>query len=82
MSVRTDRRTPMTQLREFNLNIKVGDNVLVGKNDEPAQITKIEYFNKSGDLTINTTRGPRKALTFKLLDSNNGDVECPADKYR
>tara|TARA_B100001027_G_scaffold216945_1_gene195322 strand:+ start:906 stop:1124 length:219 start_codon:yes stop_codon:yes gene_type:complete len=72
----------MTSLREFNLNIKVGDNILVGKHDEPAQITKIEYFDKSGDLTINTTRGPRKALTFKLLDSNNDFSESPADKYR
>ena len=72
----------MTQLREFNLNIKVGDNILVGKNDEPATITKIEYFDKSGDVTINTTRGPRKALTFKLIDSNNDDLECAADKYR
>ena len=72
----------MTSLREFNLNIKVGDNILVGKYDEPAQITKIEYFDKSGDLTINTTRGPRKALTFKLLDSNNDFHESPADKYR
>ena len=71
----------MTSLREFNLNIKVGDNILVGKYDEPAQITKIEYFDKSGDLTINTTRGPRKALTFKLLDSNNDFHESPADKY-
>ena len=72
----------MTSIREFNLNIKVGDNILVGKYDEPAQITKIEYFDKSGDLTINTTRGPRKALTFKLLDSNNDFHESPADKYR
>ena len=72
----------MTHLREFNLNIKVGDNILVGKNDEPATITKIEYFDKSGDVTINTTRGPRKALTFKLIDSNNDDLECAADKYR
>ena len=72
----------MTSLREFNLNIKVGDNILVGKYDEPAQITKIEYFDKSGDLTIYTTRGPRKALTFKLLDSNNHFHESPADKYR
>ena len=72
----------MTQLREFNLNIKVGDNILVGKNDEPATITTIEYFDKSGDVTINTTRGPRKALTFKLIDSNNDDLECAADKYR
>ena len=72
----------MTSLREFNLNIKVGDNILVGKYDEPAQITNIEYFDKSGELTINTTRGPRKALTFKLLDSNNDFHESPADKYR
>ena len=68
----------MTQLREFNLNIKVGDNILVGKNDEPAQITKIEDFNKSGDLPLNPTRGPRKALTFKLLDSNNNYQICTA----
>ena len=69
----------MTTLRNLAINLMVGQEILVGKNDDQAKITKIEYHQKSGDVVINTTRGPRKALSFKLLE---GQFACPADKYR
>jgi hypothetical protein len=69
----------MTTLRNLAINLMVGQEILVGKNDDKAKITKIEYHQKSGDVVINTTRGPRKALSFKLLE---GQFACPADKYR
>jgi hypothetical protein len=53
----------------------------VGKNNEPAEITKIEFHEKSGEVNINTTKGPRKALTFKLAPEDD-DYENPADRYR
>lgn len=56
----------MSSLSKLTLDLELGQTILVGKNNEPATITKIEYFEKSGDITINTTRGPRRALTFKL----------------
>jgi len=36
------RRSPMT-LRNLSLNLELGQEILVGKNDERAKITKIEY---------------------------------------
>ncbi|MAV94691.1 MAG: hypothetical protein CMA31_03260 [Euryarchaeota archaeon] len=69
----------MTTLRNFAINLEIGQEILVGKNDDKAKITKIEYHQKSGDVMINTTRGPRKALSFKLLEEQ---FACPADKYR
>ncbi|OUV83951.1 MAG: hypothetical protein CBC91_00140 [Rickettsiales bacterium TMED131] len=73
----------MANLRQLQLNLAVGQEIAVGKHDDIAKITKIEYFPKSGDVSINTTRGPRKALTFRILESSNEDsYECTADKYR
>ena len=69
----------MKTLRNLAINLMVGQEILVGKNDDKAKITKIEYHQKSGDVMINTTRGPRKALSFKLLEEQ---FACPADKYR
>jgi hypothetical protein len=69
----------MKTLRNLAINLMVGQEILVGKNDDKAKITKIEYHQKSGDVMINTTRGPRKALSFKLLED---EFACPADKYR
>ena len=70
------------KLNTLQLNLAVGQEIAVGKHDDIAKITKIEYFPKSGDISINTTRGPRKALTFKLVETANDDSECTADKYR
>jgi|TARA_B100001013_G_scaffold338288_1_gene259122 hypothetical protein len=69
----------MTTLRNFAINLEIGQEILVGKNEDKARITKIEYHQKSGDVMINTTRGPRKALSFKLLEE---EFACPADRYR
>mgnify|MGYP001453382540 FL=1 len=65
------------------LNLELGQEILVGKNNERARITKIEFHEKSGEIAINTTKGPRKALTFRLAsDSSSGAYENPADRYR
>jgi hypothetical protein len=55
----------------------------VGPNNDRAKITKIEFHERSGEININTTKGPRKALTFRLCDADNEQpFENPADKYR
>tara|TARA_B100001287_G_C22622360_1_gene500753 strand:+ start:313 stop:531 length:219 start_codon:yes stop_codon:yes gene_type:complete len=65
------------------LNLELGQEILVGKNNERARITKIEFHEKSGEIAINTTKGPRKALTFRLAsDTSSGAYENPADRYR
>lgn len=69
-------------LRNINLNLEIGQTILVGQNNEPAQITKIEFHEKSGEININTTRGPRKVLTFRLCEQDDSTYENVADKYR
>lgn len=70
-------------LRNISLNLELGQTILVGKNREPAEITKIEFHEKSGEIDINTTRGPRKALTFSLAELDPQDsLANPADKFR
>ena len=69
-------------LRNISLNLELGQTILVGKNREPAEITKIEFFEKSGEITLNTTKGPRKALTFCLAGDDDTAYENPADRYR
>ena len=71
-------------LRNLSLNLELGQTILVGQNNEPATITKIEFHEKSGEVNINTTRGPRKALTFKLCEQSEDEDHYanPADKYR
>jgi hypothetical protein len=74
---------PMSTLRNISLNLELGQTILVGKNNEPAEITKIEFFEKTGEVAINTTRGPRKALTFRLAGDSSSDSEIAvADRYR
>jgi hypothetical protein len=70
-------------LKHISLNLEIGQTILVGRNnDQPAKITKIEFHEKSGTVSLNTTRGPRDALTFKLHDGEETQYEHPADKYR
>lgn len=69
----------MSTLKNISLNLELGQTILVGRNNEPATITKIEYFDKTGEISINTTKGPRKALTFRLCESH---LDNPADRYR
>ena len=71
----------MSTLRNINLNLELGQTILVGPNKEPAEITKIEYHSRSGEITLNTTKGPRKALTFALVESDDS-YEASADRYR
>ena len=70
------------KLKNLQLNLELGQEILVGPKDERAKITKIEFHEKSGEVCINTTRGPRKALTFKLCEQENEYYDNPADKYR
>lgn len=69
-------------LRNINLNLELGQEILVGPNNDRAKITKIEFHEKSGEVTLNTTRGPRKAFTFRLCESEQAEYTNPADKYR
>lgn len=71
----------MSTLRNITLNFELGQTILVGPNRKPAQITKIEYFDRTGEIVLNTTRGTRKALTFALVDSEHED-QNPSDRYR
>ena len=69
-------------LRNISLNLELGQTILVGKNREPAEITKIEYHSKSGEIALHTTKGPRKALTFSLCETAGAACENAADRYR
>ena len=71
----------MGTLNRITLDLEIGQTILVGPNSDPAEITKIEYHPKSGEISLNTTRGPRKALTFKIPTAQDSDVAA-ADKYR
>lgn len=71
------------KLRELSLNLEVGQTIMVGPNNEPAEITKIEFHEKSGEIDINTTKGPRKVLTFRLPQPDQNLTPAnKADKYR
>jgi hypothetical protein len=59
----------MSTLSKLTVDLQIGQTILVGPNNSPATITKIEYHEKSGEIKLNTTRGPRSAFTFKLADS-------------
>ena len=81
----------MSTLRNLNLNLELGQTILVGQNREPAQITKIEFHEKSGEIDINTTKGPRKVLSFALCAQDDNDsmhmaptdsARASADRYR
>jgi hypothetical protein len=72
----------MSTLNKITLDLELGQTILVGPNDRPAKITKIEYFPKTGEISLNTTCGPRKALTFKLPAGDVDSHSDPADKYR
>ena len=73
----------MSTVRNLHDNLELGQTILVGQNREPAQITKIEFHEKSGEININTTKGPRKVLSFALCADDDFDSSVnPADKYR
>ena len=71
------------KVNNLSLNLTVGQEILVGNNNDRAKITKIEFHEKSGEVELKTTKGPRKALTFKLCEqSSHNEKGNPADKYR
>jgi len=72
----------MSTLRNINFNLELGQTILVGPNRKPATITKIEFHERTGEVTLNTTAGPRKALTFALAVEDDSAFENPADRYR
>lgn len=73
----------MSRMRNISLNLELGQTILVGPNNEPAEITKIEFHEKSGEIDINTTKGPRKVLTFRLCEKSDDEkYSNPADKFR
>ena len=77
----------MSTLRNIDLRLELGQEILVGPNGDRAKITKIEFHEKTGEVNINTTRGPRKALTFRLCEAGHDawqDLATanPADRYR
>jgi len=69
-------------LKQISVNLEVGQEILVGPKNDRATITKIEFHEKSGEININTTKGPRKVLTFKLCDQSEEKTAKAADKYR
>jgi hypothetical protein len=71
----------MSTLKNISLNLELGQTILVGPRGEPARITKIEYHERSGEIELGTTRGPRRALTFRLPSEGSLDYN-PADRYR
>lgn len=71
----------MSTLRNINLDLSLGQEILVGPNNKKARITKIEFHEKSGEITLNTTQGPRKALTFRLCEQCEEQLSGP-EKYR
>lgn len=73
----------MSRLKNLQLTLELGQEILVGPHNDRATITKIEFHEKSGEVSINTTKGPRKALTFRLCDQDTYETaDNPADKYR
>lgn len=74
----------MKPLKSIAVQLEVGQEIMVGPNNKRAKITKIEFHEKSGEININTTQGPRRALTFKLCEErdNSGASSNPADKFR
>lgn len=69
-------------LKKLAIDLELGQTILVGPNREPAEITKIEFHERTGEISINTTRGPRKALTFALAALEPSEFTNPADRYR
>lgn len=80
-SILRQEEIPMTHMKNLQLNLEVGQQILVGPHNDKATITKIEFHEKSGEVELKTTKGPRKALTFKLCEQKE-PFKNPADKYR
>ena len=68
-------------LKALTVNLEIGQEIMIER--KKATITKIEFHPLSGEVSLNTTLGPRKALTFNLCEKGLEDENNnPADKYR
>ena len=47
-------------LKSIQINLALGQDILVGHKQEKATITKIEHFEKSGDVVITPLEAPEK----------------------
>ena len=74
----------MSTLRNLNVNLELGQTILVGvRIASQHRSRKIEFHEKSGEIDINTTKGPRKVLSFALCADDTFDSSVnPADKYQ
>lgn len=70
----------MSTLNRLSIDLELGQTILVGPNNKPAEITKIEYHPRTGEVSLNTTQGPRKALTFRIPAQD--ECERVADRWR
>jgi hypothetical protein len=70
---------PPMNLRQISIDLVIGQRIQLGSH--VATITKIEQHS-SGDISIGTTRGSRKVLTFRLLPEETTVSSVAADKYR
>ena len=65
-------------LKALTVNLEIGQEIMIER--KKATITKIEFHPLSGEVSLNTTLGPRKALTFNLCEkgledeNNNGNL--------
>jgi hypothetical protein len=53
-------------MKHLDIHLELGQEIYVGQSKKPAEITKIEYHEKSGEVVIGTTEGTRKVFTFSL----------------
>lgn len=60
----------MKPLNNINITLERGQEIQLS-NGKRAQITKIEFHEKTGEIRLNTTEGPRSALTFQLIPKEN-----------
>jgi hypothetical protein len=66
-------------VKNIDINLSVGQTILV--KGKPATINKIEYHERTGEIELKTSAGPRKALTFQLLSQRELEGD-PAERYR
>ena len=63
-------------MRSLDIHLELGQEIYVGQNKKPAEITKIEYHEKSGEVVIGTTQGSRRLFTFSLVPNRNKHNYC------
>jgi len=63
-------------MRSLDIHLELGQEIYVGQNKKPAEITKIEYHEKSGEVVIGTTQGSRRLFTFSLAPNRNKHNYC------